>query len=203
MPLITAKTLDLMPPLFSEGLEDWSRGHGTPDTPTYAAGRDAALVSDDADFGTCLELRKSGSIQRLRYMGEVPMLRGAFLQVSARLKVVSPPAPRVRISAWPGGAFGLGIDGLPMTGPDIALPIQNLVYEVSAVIARSSMPGVDIVWDSRVVYAHVGLDLTGAQHGSVRIESIRVRDVSDMFQAAVIPMPGFAESDRTFDRETD
>ncbi len=195
------KALDLMPPLFSEGLDDWSRGHGTPDTHTYANSMDARLIADDADFGPCLELRKIESVQRLRYMGEVPVLRGAILEISARLKVVSAPSPRVRISAWPGGAFGLGIDGLPTTGPDIAMPIQGLTYETRAVIARVALPGIDIVWDDRVVYAHVGLDLIGAQHGVLRIESIRVRDAVDNFQASIIPLPGFAEPSKKFDGE--
>lgn len=193
--------LDLMPPLFSEGLDDWSRGHGTPETPTYANSRDARLVTDDADFGDCLELRKIEPVQRLRYMGEVPMLRGACLEISARLKVVSAPSPRVRISAWPGGAFGLGIDGLATTGQDIAMPVEGLTYEARAVIARAPLPGVDLVWDDRVAYAHVGLDLIGADRGVVRIESVRVRDIAHTFEASVIPMRGFAEHPRNFDRD--
>ena len=52
--------VDLMPPAFVEGLDDWSRGDGTPESPTYDAAENARLAPGDADFGTCLELRTTG-----------------------------------------------------------------------------------------------------------------------------------------------
>jgi hypothetical protein len=83
--------LDLMPPAFAEGLDDWSRGDGTPDSPTWEAAEDARLARGDPDFGVCLELRKVGPVARLRYMGELPVLRGAYLEVAARLKAMRGP----------------------------------------------------------------------------------------------------------------
>ena len=62
--------IDLMPPAFAEGLDDWSCGDGTPGSPSYDRVEFARLVNDP-DFGTCLELRKIDAEQRLRYMGEV------------------------------------------------------------------------------------------------------------------------------------
>ena len=94
---------DLMPPAFAEGLDDWSRGDGTPDCPTYD-GSGIARLAQDAEFGICLELRTEDPVQRLRYMGELPVPPGAFLEISARLKVLRGPLPEVRIAAWPGGA---------------------------------------------------------------------------------------------------
>ena len=94
--------LDLMPPPFAEGLDDWSRGDGTPDSPTYAAAENARLVRGDADFGTCLELRTTAPVARLRYMGELPLLTGAFVEVSARVKALRGPLPRVQVAGWPG-----------------------------------------------------------------------------------------------------
>ena len=35
---------DLMPPPFAEGLDDWSRGNGTPDGPTWEAAENARVV---------------------------------------------------------------------------------------------------------------------------------------------------------------
>ena len=54
---------DLMPPAFAEGLDDWSRGDGTPDSPTWEAAENARLTRDDADFGTCLESASSAPVR--------------------------------------------------------------------------------------------------------------------------------------------
>lgn len=183
--------LDLMPPDFSEGLDDWSRGHGTPDTPTYDNAPNVRLARNDADFGTCLELRKVDEVQRLRYMGEVPIARGAFIRISARVKALRGPVPTVRIAAWPGGAFGLGVNELPRTGRHVVLGAHGIVREISAVIGPEPLAGVDLVWDARALYAHVGLDVIGPMNGVVRIQSIRVLDVSERYARRVLPLPGF------------
>lgn len=185
------RDLDLMPPDFSEGLDDWSRGHGTPETPTYDGAPNVRLARNDADFGACLELRKIDEVQRLRYMGEVPIGRGAFINISARVKALRGPVPVVRIAAWPGGAFGLGVEELPQTGREIELGAHGIVHDISAVIGPEAMAGVDLVWDARALYAHVGLDIIGPANGVVRIESVRVLDVSDRFCRRVAPLPGF------------
>ncbi|MFN3293334.1 MAG: right-handed parallel beta-helix repeat-containing protein, partial [Gemmobacter sp.] len=41
--------------------------------------------------------------------------------------------------------------------------------------------GVDMPWSLQTVYAHVGLDLTGANGGVVRIDDIEVEDVTNIF----------------------
>lgn len=186
---------DLMPPAFSEGLEDWSRGDGTPDSPTYATAANARLAQGDGDFGVCLELRTAGPVQRLRYMGEVPLARGAYLEVSARLKAVRGPLPTVRIAAWPGGAGGKGVRGLATATTPIPLAEHGAIANPRAVIGPEEGPGVDLVWDARVLYAHMGLDLIGPGDAVVRIEAIRVRDVTRSF--APQPLPGFGPANVT------
>ncbi len=108
--------LDLMPPAFSEGLDDWSRGDGTPDGPTWDTAEHARLARDDADFGTCLELRSKSAVERLRYMGEVPLLAGGYIEVAVRLKALRGPLTGARIAAWPGGAQGRGVEGCRCPG---------------------------------------------------------------------------------------
>ncbi len=186
---------DLMPPAFAEGLDDWSRGHGTPESPTYDCAPNVRVARNDADFGVCLELRKIDEVQRLRYMGEVPVLRGAFLEISARVKALRGPVPSVRIAAWPGGAFGLGVDGLHCEGPQVDLEAHEAVHEVRAVVGPEALDGVDLVWDARVLYAHVGLDIVGPDNGVVRIESVRVRDLTGGFGRRVPDLPGFASAE--------
>jgi hypothetical protein len=184
--------LDLMPPPFAEGLDDWSYGDGTPEGPTYEAAENARLVRDDPDFGTCLELRTKAAVERVRYMGEVPLLAGAYLEVSARLKAVRGPQPLARVATWAGGVQGRGVSGLPVNGLLEELAGAGSIVEISAVIGREAHPGVDLVWDARVLYAHVGLDLVGLAGAVVRIESVAVRDVTRRFTPSGRLLPGFA-----------
>jgi len=193
---------DLMPPPFAEGLDDWSRGDGTPESPTWEAAENARLARD-ADFGTCLELRTTEVVERLRYMGEVPLFAGAFIEVAARVKALSGPLPAVRVAAWPGGAEGRGVAGLPVAAPWCPIPAHGGCCAIRAVIGRGLRPGVDLVWDERVLYAHVGIDIgsdidididiyRGRAAGAlVRIESIAVRDVTGRFTPGGRVLPGF------------
>ena len=76
--------LALMPPPFSAGLTQWSREDGTPGSASYAGAGNAALVPSDQDFGGCLELQKTETVQRLRHKGETPIQPGLYLRVTAR-----------------------------------------------------------------------------------------------------------------------
>ena len=65
-----------MPPAFEGGLDVWSSGDGTPGSDTYDGAVNAALVAADQDLGGALEMQKTNNTQRLRYMGETPLLPG-------------------------------------------------------------------------------------------------------------------------------
>ncbi len=185
--------LDLMPPAFAEGLDDWSGGEGTPDGPTYDAAENARLARNDPDFGSCIELRKVAPVQRLRYMGEVPLRAGGYFEVSARLKVLRGPLPLARIAAWPGGARGRRVPGLAAAGPLAEPTGHGAVLALSAVIGFEAGAGVDLVWDPRALYAHVGLDLLGPEGGVVRVEAVAVRDVTRRFVPLGRVLPGFED----------
>lgn len=173
--------LILMPPAFSEGLDVWSKGDGTPGSDTYAADPNAALVPADQDFGGCLELAKTTSAQKLRYMGQTPILPGCYLRVTARVKAVAGNLPAVRIAAWAGDGSEAHVAGLVEVGPSVALTSYGQVVEVSAIIGSGARGGVDMVWGTEPVYAHVGLDLTGLNGGIVRIDDLVVEDVTSVF----------------------
>ena len=53
-----------MPPSFSGGLAVWSSEDGTPGSATYDGIGTAAIVPGDTDFGPCLELLKTDSVQK-------------------------------------------------------------------------------------------------------------------------------------------
>ncbi|AWI82756.1 hypothetical protein CEW88_03170 [Alloyangia pacifica] len=171
----------LTPTPFSEGLGVWSRGDGRPGSDTYASYPSAAFVPADADFGGCLELQKAEPTQKLRYMGQTPILPGVYLRITARVKAVSGNLPSVRIAGWAGSGSDVEVTGLPMLGPSVALTSYSEVVEVSAIVGTGSRGGVDMVWGMAPSYGHFGLDLTGLSGGVVRIDDLRIEDVTGDF----------------------
>lgn len=173
--------LQLMPPAFSEGLDVWSSQTGTPGSDTYENAANADFVPADADFGGCLELVKTSALQRLRYMGETPLLPGCYLRVRARIKAISGPLPSARIAAWAGAAGGAHLAGVTETGPSKALTAFGDVVEVSAIIGTGARSGVDMAWGRDAIYGHFGLDLTGTTGSVVRIDDIVIEDITSAF----------------------
>jgi len=171
----------LMPPAFAGGLDVWSSEDGTPGSASYDGAGNAALVPADQDFGGCLELQKTSSVQKLRYTGETPLLPGVYLRVSAKVKAVTGNLPGVRIAAWAGDGGQAHVPGLVEVGPEVTLTAYGDVVEVSAIIGTGQRGGVDMVWGNPVVYGHFGLDLTGANGGTVRIDDIVVEDITSAF----------------------
>lgn len=173
--------LVFMPPAFANGLDVWSSGDGTPGSDTYLGAVNAALVPADQDFAGCLELEKTTATQKLRYMGETPILPGCYLRITARIKAMSGNLPSVRIAAWAGGAGGVHVAGLTETGPAVTLTSYGQVVEVSAIVGTGIRTGVDMPWGRAPIFGHFGLDLTGANGGVVRIDDLVIEDVTSAF----------------------
>lgn len=173
--------LVLMPPAFTTDLSVWSREDGTPGSATYNGADDAAFVPADQDFGGCIEILKTEATQRLRWVGETPILPGCYLRVTARIKAVAGTLPSVRIGAFAGGAGGVAVTGLTLTGPSVALSGYGDVVEVSAIVGTGARVGVDMQWTPEALYGHFGIDLTGASGGLVRVDDIVIEDVTSIF----------------------
>ncbi|MDO5528533.1 MAG: glycosyl hydrolase family 28-related protein [Paracoccus sp. (in: a-proteobacteria)] len=173
--------LVLSPPGFEAGLGVWSREFGTPGSATWAGQANASIVSADQDFGPCLELTKAENTTRIRFMGETPILPGTYIRVSARIKAVSGNRPTARIAGWPGSAARAHVPNLPETAAPVTVRTYGEITEISAIIGVGQRSGVDLVWGRAPVYGHFGLDLTGPNGGTVRIDSIRIEDVTQMF----------------------
>ena len=171
-------TFDPLP--FSAGLALWSSGDGTPGSPSYAISGSGVFVAADQDFSGCLEILKPDPTTKLRFMGETPILAGCYLQVTARVKAVAGPMPAVAIAGWAGAAGGVQASGLAQAGPAVQLTTYGAVVDVKAIIATADRAGVDMPW-SGALYGHIGLDLTGPSGGLVRIDDIRIEDVSSVF----------------------
>ena len=173
--------LVLMPPPFSAGLTLWSRQDGTPGSGSYQGQPNAALVTNDQDFAGCLELLKTDATQKLRSFAQTPIQPGLYLRVTARVKAVSGSLPSVRIAAWAGDVGGANVASVTQTGPSVALTTYGEVVTVSAIISPAARTGVTLAWTPAVIYAHVGLDLTGANGGVVRIDDLVIEDVTNIF----------------------
>ncbi|HEY0276191.1 MAG TPA: glycosyl hydrolase family 28-related protein [Paenirhodobacter sp.] len=173
--------LVLMPAAFEAGLGVWSREDGLPGSATYLAAGTATIVAADADFGSCVEMIKTTTTQKLRYMGQTPILPGCYLRVTARVKAMSGNRPNVRIAGYAINAAGSHVGSLTEVGSTVALPSYGKVVTVSAIIGTGARGGVDMVWGTAPSYGYFGLDLTGATGGVVRIDDIVIEDVTDAF----------------------
>lgn len=173
--------LVLMPPPFAEGLDVWSQSDGTPGTPTWDGQANAALVPADPDFGGCLEMVKTTTTQRLRYMGDTPILPGLYLRIRLRVKAVSGNLPDVRVAAWAGDSSGNNVVATDQTGDAVTLTSYGEVVEIEAIVGAGNREGVDMVWGTKPVFGHFGLDLTGPNGGTIRIDDIVIEDATDVF----------------------
>lgn len=178
---VITEGLQLMPAPFVQGLDQWSSGDGTPGSDTYDNVVNAAFVAADADFGGCLEIQKTDAIQKLRYMGQTPILPGCYLQIRARIKAISGGLPSVRIAGWAGTGSNGHLAGVVETGSSSTLSSYGQVVEVTAIVGTGSRAGVDMPWGLAADYGHFGLDLTGPNGGVVRIDDIEITDVTSAF----------------------
>ncbi|MGV6805613.1 MAG: glycosyl hydrolase family 28-related protein [Ruegeria sp.] len=177
-----------MPPEFANGLDVWSSGDGTPGTPTYDGSGTGAYVPADGDFAGCLEILKVNTVQRLRYMGQTPLLPGCYLQVKARVKAISGPLPQVRIAGWAGGAGDLHVQGLVEQGPATQLTGYGTVQEITAIVGTGRRSGVDMPWGLSAIYGHFGLDIEGANGSVIRVDDLEISDVTGVFLRDMISL---------------
>jgi len=193
----------LMPPAFAEGLNQWSRSTGTAGTPTYQGASNAALVAADADFAGCLELQKTETLQRLRLMGRTPIEPGCYLQVRARVKVLSGPLPAVRIGAWASSGGTTHLNNVLEIGPSVPLTEYGRVFEVSAIIGSGRRGGVDMAWGRAAEYGHIGLDLTGPNGAIVRIDDLVIEDVTSIYHRDMLSLVDVVDYGAIGDNSTD
>ena len=62
------------------------------------------------------------------------------------------------------------------------------VVEVQAILGAGSKPGVDMALGTTAIFAHIGLDLTGANGGLVRIDDLVVEDITSAFLRDMIDL---------------
>ncbi|GFE51400.1 hypothetical protein So717_31530 [Roseobacter cerasinus] len=184
----------LMPPSFADAPGAFADGSGPPDW--QSVGASAKLITDDPDFGVCLEF-DTADLQRLRYMGETPLLPGCYLRVSARLKLMRGPAPSARIAGFAGGPGGQPVADAQTLGPKMQLGADGQITEISAIVGPGTRLGVDMVWGPDALFGHFGVDLTGSDAARVRLDGLRIEDVSATYvsqQIAQVDVRDFGAS---------
>ncbi len=173
--------LVLTPTPFAAGLDVWSSGDGTAGSDTYENAANALFVAADQDFAGALELLKTQNTQKLRYMGQTPILPGCYLQVTARVKAISGNLPSVRIAGYPAYGSGARVNGLPEFTTFTTLQNYGEVVEIKGIIGTGGRGGVDLVWGTEPVYGHFGIDLVGPNGGIIRVDDIQIEDVTSVF----------------------
>jgi hypothetical protein len=168
--------LVLMPPAFEAGLNLWSREDGLPGQGSWANQPNAAFVPADQDFGGCLEVQKTTATLKLRSFQQIPFRPGMYLRVTARVKCLSGAFPAVRIAAFAAASNGSNVASAVQIGPSVAMAQYGRVVTISAIIGSGNRAGVNMVWGTSPAYGHIGIDLTGATGGIVRIDDIQIED---------------------------
>lgn len=191
------------PTPYADGLDVYSSENGTAGSDTYASSANAAFVPADQDFGGTLELLKTQTTQRLRYMGRTPLLPGCYLRITARVKAVSGNLPSVRIAGFAALANGAAVPGVTTVGPATLLTNYGDVVEVSAIVGAGLRNGVDMVWGPDAIYGHFGLDLTGQNGGIVRIDDLIIEDVTSVFLRDLISLVDVRDYGAVGDGTTD
>ena len=195
--------LVLMPPAFEAGLDVYSSGDGTPGSDTYENASNGAFITADQDFAGALEMLKTQSTQRLRYMGQTPLLPGCYLRITAKVKAISGSFPTVRIAGFPAFGNGTLVSGMSEFGPEIVLSNYGEVVEVSAIVGVGARGGVDMVWGTEPVYGHFGIDLTGPNGGTIRVDDLIIEDVTSVFVRDIISAVDVVDYGAVGDGSTD
>jgi hypothetical protein len=203
MNIAITEGLNLMPPRFENGLNVWSSENGTPGSASYDGASNAALVPADQDFGGCLELLKTQSVQKLRWKGQTPIRPGTYLRIRARVKAISGILPNVRIAGYAADAGGNNLGGLVQVGAATTLTAYGEVVEIDAIVGSGNRPGVDLVWGMGAAYGHFGLDLTGGSGGIVRIDDIVIEDITEAFLRDMMDMVDVRDYGAVGDGTTD
>lgn len=172
--------LVLTPPAFELGLGVWSSENGTAGSATYQGAPNAVVAFGDQDFGSCLEMIKTQSTQKLRYMGQTPIIPGCYLRITARVKAISGALPGVRIAGYAMAAGG-HVANLTEVGSTVTLSSYGTVVTVSAIVGTGNRSGVAMAWGTEPIYGHFGLDLTGPNGSVVRIDDIEIEDITSAF----------------------
>ncbi len=180
--------LDLMPPVFADGLSVWSSGNGTPGSATYDGAVNAAYVPSDQHFGGCIELLKTDATQKLRWMGQTPVLPGTYLRITARVKAMSGIFPQVRVAGYALNASGGHVTGLTEVAASTTLDTYGEVVTVTGIVGTGNRTGVDMSWPT-AAKGHFGIDLVGGSGGIVRVDDIVIEDIPTTAGPLPPPMP--------------
>ncbi len=193
----------LTPPPFANGLDVYSSGDGTPGSDTYENSPNGVFVPADQDFGGALEVLKITGTQRVRYMGQTPLLPGCYLRITVRVKAISGNFPSVRISGYPARGDGSIATGVSTFGPTSPLNTYGEVVELSAIVGVAPRRGVDLAWGTEPVYGHFGVEFIGQNGGIIRVDDFEIEDITSVFLRDMLSMVDVQDYGAIGDGNTD
>lgn len=170
----------LLPSNFQPGFTNWTETRlGDPATVAPVTVR-CQFISNDADFGDCVEFTTSAAGQNIMTRGVIPGGNRVY-RIRARFKVLSAPAATHRYSFMIQGmnsAYTSTFTSFPGVG---TLAVGSSIHEIDLTFASTAGAGVDLaipaIENSAYIRAGFRADLSGT--AVARVASITIEDVTD------------------------
>jgi hypothetical protein len=191
-------TGSLLPSTFTDGTLHWSNTRdGFPDVIGTAAG---TLVTNDADFGSCLDVNNLAAIgASLMAKGAAPAVPGRVYRITSRFKVTGGD-----------GSAGLGLvmSGQTATFSNAGTLLSTAVTCTTGVVTELTMlvasaTGTDgrLAWSAGTKYLRPGLRLNTAETGlTLRVQYIKIEDITDeRLLTAAVQAEALTRADETGD----
>ena len=166
---------------FKDGNAFWTNDRtGAPDARTGATG---ALITNDPLLGQCWEITDwSAAGHNILTRGVVPVIAGRFYEVRARFRVTSGSPADFNAIASGMTADYTATEAAFRGGPAITAGNSG-VFEAVALFSDTTANGAT-AFTSDAVFARFGLRLAQSKAVTVRVQSIRVADVTEKLAAA-------------------
>ena len=167
---------------FKDGNTFWTNDRtGAPDTRPAASG---SLWANDPVFGTASWVIDDWSLagQNILTRGVVPIIPGRFYEVRARFRVASGVPVDFNLAGAGMAADYSGTASAYRPGPSITVTGSG-IYELVGLFSDTTANGAT-AFTSEAVWARFGLRLNSSKAVAVRVQSIRVTDVTDRLAAA-------------------
>ncbi|WP_348656649.1 hypothetical protein [uncultured Sphingobium sp.] len=167
---------------FKDGNTYWTNDRtGAPDTRPAASG---SPVANDPIFGTASwaidDWNTAG--HNILTRGVVPIIPGRFYEVRARFRVASGVPVDFNLAGAGMAADYSGTASAYRPGPSITVTGGG-IYELVGLFSDTTANGAT-AFTSEAVWARFGLRLNSSKATTVRVQSIRVTDVTDKLAAA-------------------
>jgi hypothetical protein len=185
----------MLPSTFDQGALYWTNSRdGDPATRGNVIG---TLITNDPDFGVCFEISDFNVLgENVMTKGVIPTVAGRIYKTTARFKVMASDGAAAFNIIIPGQTITYGSASPLAFGASTTVTGIGAVTEVSATISDVVGPSAESAWGATAKYFRSGLRLNSIETGLViRVQSIKIEDVTDVSTKASITYVDQAEAD--------